>query len=56
VATVDFSPEMQAYGGGSARVNAIREQIVRTVLQFDELGIQEVRIVVAGETEGVLQP
>jgi hypothetical protein len=37
-------------------VEAIREQISQAVLQFDELGIREVRIAVAGETEGVLQP
>ncbi|MDX1613385.1 MAG: GerMN domain-containing protein [Candidatus Promineifilaceae bacterium] len=54
VATADFSPEMRAYGGGSARVQAIREQITRTLTQFP--AIESVRIAVAGETEGVLQP
>lgn len=54
VATADFSQEMKAYGGGSARVQAIRAQITRTLLQFPE--IDEVRIAVGGETEAVLQP
>jgi hypothetical protein len=54
VATANFSPEMRAYGGGSARVQTIREQITRTLMQFD--GIDEVQIAVAGETEGVLEP
>jgi hypothetical protein len=54
LATVDFSPEMQAYGGGSMRVEMIRAQIERTLLQFPE--VDEVHIAVAGETEGVLQP
>jgi hypothetical protein len=54
VATADFSEEMQAYGGGSTRVQAIREQITRTLEQFPS--VQEVLIAVAGETEGVLQP
>jgi hypothetical protein len=54
VATADFSQEMQAYGGGSARVQTIREQITQTLLQFPD--ISEVRIAVEGETEGVLQP
>lgn len=54
VATADFSPEMRAYGGGSARVQTIREQVTRTLMQFD--GIDEVRIAIDGQTEGVLQP
>ncbi len=53
-ATVNFSREMQAYGGGSARVTAIRDQITRTLTQFDT--VDEVVIAVEGETEGVLQP
>ncbi|MDX1663711.1 MAG: SH3 domain-containing protein [Candidatus Promineifilaceae bacterium] len=54
VATADFSQEMKAYGGGSARVQAIRAQITRTLLQFAE--IDEVRIAVEGEVETALQP
>jgi len=53
-AIVNFSKEMNAYGGGSARVSAIRQQITRTLRQFDT--VDEVVISVAGETEGVLQP
>jgi hypothetical protein len=54
VATADFSPELRAYGGGSARVQQIRAQITRTLLQFPT--VREVRIAVAGQIEGVLQP
>jgi hypothetical protein len=54
VATADFSPELRAYGGGSARVQLIRDQITRTLLQFST--VREVRIAVAWQTEGVLQP
>jgi len=53
-ATVNFSREIQAYGGGSARVQAIRDQITRTLTQFES--IDEVVIAVEGETESVLQP
>jgi hypothetical protein len=54
VATADFSQELRAYGGGSARVAAIRQQITRTLLQFP--GVHEVRIAIEGQTEGVLEP
>jgi len=54
VATANFSQEMQAYGGGSARVQAIREQITKTLLQFPT--IDEVCIAVDGEVETALQP
>ena len=54
VATVDFSRELRAYGGGSARVRAIREQITRTLTQFSS--VREVRIAIEGQTEGVLEP
>jgi hypothetical protein len=54
VATANFSQEMQAYGGGSARVQMIREQITQTLLQFPT--VQEVRIAVEGEVETALQP
>jgi hypothetical protein len=54
VAMADLSQEMRAYGGGSARVQTIRDQITRTLLQFPD--INEVRIAVEGQTESVLQP
>jgi spore germination protein GerM len=54
VATADFSRELRAYGGGSARVQAIREQITRTLQQFPI--IRSVRIAIEGQTEGVLEP
>jgi spore germination protein GerM len=54
VATANFSQEMRAYGGGSARVHMIREQITQTLLQFPT--VQEVRIAVEGEVETALQP
>ncbi|MGD8794240.1 MAG: GerMN domain-containing protein [Anaerolineae bacterium] len=54
VATADFSQEMQAYGGGSTRVQTIREQITRTLMQFPD--VNEVRMAIEGETEGILQP
>ncbi len=54
VALANFSREMKAYGGGSARVWAIRQQITRTLLEFPT--VREVVIAVEGETEGVLEP
>lgn len=54
VATVNFSQEMRAYGGGSTRVMLIRQQITRTLQQFPT--IQEVRIAIEGQSEGVLEP
>jgi hypothetical protein len=54
VATADFSPELRAYGGGAARAQLIREQIMHTLLRFPT--VREVRIVVDGQSEGVLQP
>jgi hypothetical protein len=53
-AVVNLSQELRAYGGGSARVQAIREQLTRTLLQFP--AVEEVEIAVEGQTEGVLQP
>jgi hypothetical protein len=53
VATADFSKEMAAYGGGSARVNAIQEQITLTLKQFPS--VREVRILVDGKPDA-LQP
>lgn len=54
VATADFSAELRAYGGGAARVGAIRQQIERTLRQFP--AVREVRIAIEGQTEGVLEP
>ncbi len=54
VATADFSQELNAYSGGAARAGLIREQITRTLLQFPT--VQTVRIAIAGQTAGVLQP
>ncbi|MDQ5826332.1 MAG: GerMN domain-containing protein, partial [Chloroflexota bacterium] len=53
VATADFTKEMAAYGGGSARVNAIQEQITLTLKQFPS--VKEVRILVDGKPDA-LQP
>ncbi len=54
VATADFSRELKAYGGGSLRVMLIRRQIAPTLMQFPT--VQEVRIAIEGQTEGVLEP
>lgn len=53
VATADFSSEMLAYGGGSARVAAITGQITQTLKQFST--VKEVRILVDGKPNA-LQP
>jgi hypothetical protein len=53
-AYVDFSLEMNAYGGGSCRVSAIRAQISQTLKQFPT--IKEVVISVDQDIEGALQP
>ncbi len=54
VALANFSPELRAYGGGSARVAMIRKQIEATLLQFPS--VKRVVIAVDGQTEGVLEP
>lgn len=54
IATANFSKEMQAFGGGSARVMLIRAQITRTLQQFPT--VSEAQIAIEGETEDVLQP
>jgi len=54
IAMADFSKEMEAYGGGSLRVKALRDQITHTLKQFST--VQQVIIAVEGETETVLQP
>lgn len=54
VATANFSKELRAYGGGSARVQMIRQQIERTLLQFPT--VDRVVIQIEGQSEGVLEP
>ena len=53
---VDFSRELQNYGGGSLNVLCIRGQIEKTLKQFPS--IEEVVITVEGRDDqnGVLQP
>jgi hypothetical protein len=54
IAMPNFSREINAYGGGSARVAAIGRQITKTAMQFPS--VRAVRVAVEGETEAVLQP
>jgi hypothetical protein len=54
VATANFSKELRAYGGGSARVQTIRQQIERTLKQFRS--VQNVVIQIEGQTATELQP
>ncbi len=54
VAIVDFNEKLQEGVAGSASVMAIRNQIERTLLQFDD--INEVVISINGESELILQP
>jgi spore germination protein GerM len=53
---IDFSKELQSYGGGSMNVICIRGQIERTVEQFPF--VKQIIITVEGRSEedGVLQP
>ena len=53
LARADFSRELEP-PGGSAWVTAVREQIEKTLLQFDS--VEAVEITVEGESEDVLQP
>ena len=53
-AYVSFSAELEKGVAGSAWVQAIRDQIRLTLLQFEE--IEAVEIAVKGRTEGILQP
>ncbi len=52
VAYVDFSEELDA--SGSATATMIRDQIEKTLLQFDD--IRDVIISIEGETDEILQP
>jgi spore germination protein GerM len=55
-ATADFSGELKNYGGGSARVQGIVDQITRTVTSNDK-GVTSVEIEIAGvPAEESLQP
>lgn len=51
-AVINFSPELQNYGGGSARVRGLVAQIVFTL--SDIHGIKQVQILVSGKKEVVL--
>lgn len=53
-AYVSFSAEMERGVAGSARVQAIRDQIRLTLRQFEK--IDRVEIAVEGQTEAILQP
>jgi spore germination protein GerM len=55
-ATVDFSSELKDYGGGSARVKGIVDQITNTVTANDPT-VSSVEITIAGvPSEESLQP
>jgi len=54
VAYADFNEELEREVAGSARVLAIREQIEKTLKQFDT--IKEVVISIDGRIDGILQP
>ncbi len=54
VARVDFNQRLDEGVAGSALVTAIRDQIERTLLQFET--VDEVIISVDGRTEDILQP
>ncbi|HEX5416893.1 MAG TPA: GerMN domain-containing protein [Chloroflexota bacterium] len=54
VATVNFSKEMAAYGGGADRIRVIQAQVSQTLQQFST--IKSVHIAIEGQTQGVLQP
>ena len=54
VAHADFDERMEFQMGGSVRVMAIRQMIIRTLKQFPD--VREVIISVEGRTEDVLQP
>jgi hypothetical protein len=54
VATADFSKEMGAFSGGSARVTLLRQQITRTLQQFAT--VKDVKILVDGQSAGIIEP
>ncbi len=53
-ATADFSRELNAYGGGSARVRLITAQITQTLRQFPT--VHSVRLAIEGQVLDGLQP
>ena len=53
-ATIDFNETLEQGVGGSCRVLAIREQIIKTLMQFSS--VQKVIISINGRTEDILQP
>lgn len=53
-AYVDFSNELEAYGGGSLVAGLISWQIVKTLTQFP--AVDKVKLSIEGRTEGILQP
>lgn len=54
IAKVDFNSQLEFQVGGSARVGAIRAQIIQTLKQFPT--IKEVIISIDSRTEDILQP
>lgn len=54
IARIDFNQKLEEGIAGSATVMAIRNQIEKTLLQFDE--IEEVIISINGDSEMILQP
>lgn len=54
IAKVDFNEQLEYQVGGSCRVSTIREQITKTLKQFDT--VQTVIISIDGRTEDILQP
>ena len=54
VAEVDFSDTLERGVGGSCRVTAIRNQIIKTLKQF--ASVKDVVISINGRTEDILQP
>ncbi len=53
---VDFSKELQNYGGGSLNAICIRTQIEETLKQFTVVKKVVITVEGKGEAEGVLQP
>jgi len=54
VARVDFSKQLEKGVTGSARVTVVRNQIEKTLLQFES--VSKVIIMIEGENEEILQP
>lgn len=54
VARVDFDAQLEEAVGGSCRVSVIRNQIIKTLMQFPT--VKKVIISIDGRTEDILQP